>query len=218
MRYLFLFFLFIFPKEIISLQFCEAQLPSDCEQITSSQHFLRDKSPWIAIIGGCYTSQENYSQAETAAYLLAKQGYAIMTGSGLGIMEAANRGAVMAGGMSLGIILPEENLNDYIPETNCYQVAHICHRLHILLTGSSGCLAFPGGFGTLNEVCFAIDQFQYISPCPPIILIGEEFWRPLIHWMQNLYSYKRLHNIFLVNSSEEAVKVITEYFQEDSSH
>lgn len=210
-RCLCLFFLLFFSKDTF-LQ-CESQLSCDCEQITSSSLFLSDKPPWIAIIGGCYTSAESYSQAQAAGYLLAQHGYAVMTGSGPGIMEAANLGATIAGGVSLGIILPNEELNNYIPFTNYYQVSSVCHRLHIMLAGSSGCLAFPGGLGTLNEVCFAIDQFQYKTPPPPIIFIGEQFWRPLVLWMQNLYSYKNLHNLFLVDSSEEAVEIITSYYK-----
>ncbi|AHK63195.1 LOG family protein [Chlamydia avium] len=197
----------------ISAQSQEIPPSFECDQITSFKQFLSNKPPWIAIIGGCYPSEENYSQAQIAGYLLAKNGYAIMTGSGPGIMEAANRGALIAGGISLGIILPNEKLNEYIPLTNYYEVSSICHRLHIMIACSSGCIAFPGGLGTLNEVCFAVDQFQYIPHHPPIILVGEEFWKPLIQWLQNLYNYKFLKNLFLVDSSEEAVQIITSYYE-----
>ncbi|WP_348664067.1 LOG family protein [Chlamydia vaughanii] len=184
----------------------------DCEQIVSAERFLNNKGPWIAVIGGFCPTEENYSQALKAGYLLAEQGYAVITGAGPGIMEAANAGAMLAGGTSLGIVLAGDELNNYIPEENYLQVSHICHRLHSMMILSSGCIAFPGGLGTMSELCFALDNFRYNEHCPPVVLVGKQFWNPLVTWMQNFYdSANYLKNLFLVDSAKEAVQIVTSY-------
>ncbi|MGI9261955.1 MAG: LOG family protein, partial [Woeseiaceae bacterium] len=105
----------------------------------------------------------------------------LMTGGGPGIMEAANRGAFEAGAKSIGlnITLPHEQYpNPYISEDLCFSVRYFAIRkLHFLLRASA-LVAFPGGYGTLDEVFEMLNliQSRKIKPLP-VILVGERFWR-----------------------------------------
>lgn len=111
---------------------------------------------------------------------LANEGYAVVTGGGNGIMEAANRGAYEAGGASLGfnILLPHEQaLNEYT--TDNFQFNHFFGRKVAMTLDSSAFIYFPGGFGTFDELfeILALQQTYKIERTP-IILVGSDFWRP----------------------------------------
>lgn len=118
----------------------------------------------------------------------AKAGYAVITGGGNGIMEAANRGAYEAGGASLGfnIVLPQEQeLNDYT--TDSFQFQHFFGRKVSLTLYGSGFIFMPGGYGTLDELfeILSLKQTAKIPPVP-IILFGSDFWKPLEKLMRDL--------------------------------
>lgn len=129
-----------------------------------------------------------YSVAREFAALVAKSGegpddprVTIMTGGGPGIMESANRGAFDVGAKSIGlnIMLPHEQApNSYVSEELAFSVHYFAIRkLHFLLRARA-LVAFPGGFGTLDEVfeTLTLIQTKTIEPLP-VILVGEEFWR-----------------------------------------
>lgn len=131
-------------------------------------------------------------QVTTSAYemaaVLAKHGYAVVTGGGLGVMEAANRGAYDAGGDSIGfnILLPHEQaLNDYT--TDSFQFEHFFGRKVSMTLDASGFIYFAGGFGTFDELfeILALMQTQKI-PKAPIVLFGSEFWNPVDRLIQDL--------------------------------
>nr|WP_232500671.1 LOG family protein [Chlamydia felis] len=197
-----------------AVQDWDAQHIHDCEQIISSTQFHSDYGPWVVVVGGCSPTDENYKKAQHAGLLLAMNGYSVVTGSGPGIMEAANSGTVLAGGISLGFILKGEDLNEYIPEGNYLQVSHISHRLEGMIGNSSGCIAFPGGLGTLDEVVFALDNFRYQAVPRPVVLVGFRFWGTLVEWMKNLhYTHTCPQNLYLVDSEEEAVEIIFSHYR-----
>ncbi len=111
---------------------------------------------------------------------LSREGYAVITGGGNGVMEAANRGAYEAGGDSLGfnITLPfEQKLNDYT--TDNFQFLHFFGRKVAMTLDSSAFIYYPGGFGTFDELfeILALVQTRKIERVP-IILVGSDFWRP----------------------------------------
>jgi len=112
--------------------------------------------------------------------------YVIVTGGGPGIMEAANRGAYEIGAESIGfnITLPhEQSPNQYITPDLCFQFHYFAIRKMHFLLRAKGLVAFPGGFGTMDELFEALTlvQTQKITPLP-IVLMGREFWEEVIDW------------------------------------
>lgn len=111
---------------------------------------------------------------------MTREGYAVITGGGAGIMEAANRGAYEAGGVSIGfnILLPHEQaLNPYTTEN--FQFQHFFGRKVAMTLDSSAFIYLPGGFGTFDELfeILALIQTKKIDPTP-VVLVGSDFWRP----------------------------------------
>jgi uncharacterized protein (TIGR00730 family) len=118
---------------------------------------------------------------------LARRGFAVMTGGGPGIMEAANRGAREAGGRSIGcnIELPrEQQPNPYLDHFVTFR--HFYVRKVMLVKYSYAFIALPGGFGTLDEI-FEIATLVQTGKVRefPIVLIGREYWRPLVEFVRN---------------------------------
>jgi len=138
---------------------------------------------------GSARARENdpmYHAARDLAQRLARAGFAIITGGGPGIMEAANRGAHEAGGLSIGcnIELPHEQaINRYVNISVNFR--YFFCRKTMFMKYAEGFVLFPGGFGTLDEFFEAITliQTRKISRFP-IILFGSEYWKGLIDWMR----------------------------------
>lgn len=159
-----------------------------------------------------------YKEARELGLMLAKNKYGVITGGGPGIMEAANRGASEGGGESIGlnIQLPyEQRINPWVKKGIGFH--YFFSRKVMLAYASQAYVYFPGGFGTLDESfeLATLIQTKKISQKIPIILIGKEFWTPLIKWMgEYLYEkHQLIHKedlaIFsIVNSAEEAFAII----------
>lgn len=137
----------------------------------------------VTIFGSARKPQDDAVTAATyeLSKRLAHDGYAVVTGGGHGVMEAANHGAYDAGGVSIGlnILLPsEQSLNQYTTEN--FQFEHFFGRKVAMTLDASAYLFFPGGFGTLDELfeILALQQTKKI-PRAPIILVGKDFWKPL---------------------------------------
>jgi uncharacterized protein (TIGR00730 family) len=142
----------------------------------------------VTIFGSARLRQDNpyYSKATELAAKLAEHGYAVITGGGPGVMEAANKGAFEAGGRSIGmnIDLPfEQRSNGYL--TDDIRFRYFFVRKVMLVKYSTAFVVFPGGFGTLDELFEAITlvQTKKIKPFP-IYLIGMEFWQGLVEWLE----------------------------------
>jgi len=139
--------------------------------------------PCVTVFGSARFEEghEYYELARQAGRALAEAGFAVMTGGGPGIMEAANRGAKEAGGLSLGcnIQLPEEQQeNPYLDRF--VEFDHFFVRKVMLLKYSSGFIVMPGGFGTLDEVFETITLMQTGKiERFPVIAMGTKFWMPL---------------------------------------
>ena len=143
--------------------------------------------PAVSIFGSARTHPDDsdYEKAEKTAAKLAKAGYAVVTGGGGGIMEAANKGASEAGGVSVGlnINLPaEQKPNKYIGTYLDFRYFFV--RKVMFVKYSVAFVIFPGGFGTLDEFFESIGLIQTHKIKPfPVILVGKEYWKGLKDWM-----------------------------------
>lgn len=143
----------------------------------------------IAIFGSARTKQEDeyYKAAQETAALLARAGFAVITGGGPGIMEAANRGAFEAGGLSIGcnIELPfEQSSNAYLTRSVTFHYFFV--RKLMFVKYSLGFIIFPGGFGTLDELFEALTLIQTKKIRNfPVVLFGGDYWNGLLNWMRD---------------------------------
>lgn len=166
-------------------------------------------------------SDQWYKEAEKLGRLLAKNGYAVITGGGPGIMEAANKGAYTSGGISVGlnIELPHEQIpNKYISHLVSFRYFFV--RKVMFVKYAKAFVVFPGGFGTLDEFSEAITliQTQRVEKFP-VILVGSHYWQGLIRWMeecllQNGYIDRKDMQIFrITDKSEDVIKVIKNFYR-----
>ena len=149
-------------------------------------HFV---GPCVTVFGSARFGDGHpyYRLGREVGELLARAGFTVMTGGGPGLMEAANRGAREAGGRSVGcnIELPrEQRPNAYLDHWVTFE--HFFVRKVMLVKYSHAFIALPGGFGTLDEVfeTATLIQTQKIQEFP-LVLIGTDFWRPLIDFLEN---------------------------------
>lgn len=149
---------------------------------------LSDCGPAITIFGSARTREEHedYQQALALGNVMAKSGITVITGGGPGIMAAANRGALEAGGKSVGlnITLPmEQKPNKYISKLVSFKYFFV--RKVMLVKYSMAFVVFPGGFGTLDEMFEALTLIQTDKIRPfPIILYGRHYWQGLFAWLR----------------------------------
>ncbi len=144
----------------------------------------------VSVFGSARTLpvSAEYACAEQIGAGLAKAGYAVITGGGPGIMEAANKGASKAGGVSvgLGIELPlEQGLNDYVEIGLEFRYFFV--RKTVFVKYSQAFVVLPGGFGTLDELFEAVTLVQTGKITRfPIVLVGSDYWKGLIGWINDV--------------------------------
>ena len=143
----------------------------------------------VSIFGSARTHPDDpqYFAAQEVARLLAEAGFAIITGAGPGIMEAANKGAKMGGGASIGcnIELPfEQGSNPYVDTLINFRYFFV--RKTMFIKYSNAFIIFPGGFGTLDEAFEALTLIQTGKIYQfPVIMFGRHYWAGLIRWIQS---------------------------------
>ena len=177
----------------------------------------------VTIFGSARTHPDDpqYAQAVEVARLLAEAGFAIITGAGPGIMEAANKGAKLAGGRSIGcnIELPfEQGANPYVDTVINFRYFFV--RKTMFIKYSNAFIIFPGGFGTLDEAFEALTLIQTgkISQFP-VILFGRHYWAGLIRWLQTRVLGERkissgdLDLMLLTDDPEEACSAVVAAYQ-----
>lgn len=175
----------------------------------------------VSIFGSARSlpDEQCYKDAEKTAFLLAKKGYAVITGGGGGIMEAANKGASGAKGTSVGlnIELPHEQKPN--PYANIQMgFRYFFARKVMFVKYASAFVVFPGGFGTMDEMFEALTliQTQKIKPFP-VILYDRDYWKGLIEWIKEKLLKSALispgdEKLFhLVSTPEETVETILQH-------
>lgn len=145
--------------------------------------------PAVTIYGSARTSRDDpyYKMTEKIAGELAKLDYGVITGGGPGIMEAANKGAFEAGGVSIGLNISLPHEQDPNPYTNFpLNFKYFFVRKVMLMKYSSGFICMPGGFGSLDELFESLTLIQTDRVRPfPIALVGSEFWSGLVEWIED---------------------------------
>ena len=181
---------------------------------------MSKQGPLVTIFGSARTppTDKYYKDAEQLAKILVDRGYGILTGGGPGIMEAGNKGAYEAGGISVGlnIELPmEQKPNPF--QTTGVDFRYFFIRKVCFLKYSVAVVAYPGGFGTIDEFSEAITLIQTDKVNKiPVVLVGTQFWTPFIDWfkqtllLDNKISEKDLDLFKLVDSAQEAHDYIIE--------
>jgi uncharacterized protein (TIGR00730 family) len=177
-----------------------------------SLHFA---GPCVTVFGSARFKEDHafYHLAREVGSLLARKGFTVMTGGGPGIMEAANRGAKDAGGVSIGcnIELPtEQRPNPYLDRWITFR--HFYVRKVMLVKYSYAFIAMPGGFGTLDEIfeTATLIQTGKIQNFP-LVLFGREFWQPLVDFMNERLIVRQtvdpedVRRLFITDSPQEAV-------------
>lgn len=182
--------------------------------------------PCVSIFGSARTKSDHkyYKLAEEVAFKISKAGYGVISGGGPGIMEAANKGAHLGGGASVGlnIDLPfEQHFNAYIDSDKNLQFDYFFVRKVMFVKYSQGFVVMPGGFGTLDELFEAMTLIQTKKIGKfPIILVGTAFWKGLIDWIENVLrdeyaniSPEDMNLIKIVDTSDEVVEIIDSFYK-----
>lgn len=176
----------------------EGKLDGVVAEFDSAFEILEKYPHTVTMFGSARLAEEHpsYRQAVAIAERLASEGYAVVTGGGGGIMEAANRGAYQAGGASIGfnIRLPhEQHLNQFTTEHFTFE--HFFARKVCLTLDAHAYIYYAGGYGTMDELFEIMTLIQTGDiPKAPIILVGEDFWRPLADFFKQTLD-KTYHTI-----------------------
>jgi len=160
-----------------------------------------------------------YELARETARLFAEAGWAVVTGGGPGVMEAANRGAYEAGGVSVGfnIHLPhEQGMNPYVQIGQTFE--HFYARKVMLVKAAEGFVLFPGGFGTLDELfeALTLEQTDKVFDFP-IVLFDSTYWRGLLDFIdgtvlaQGMISPEDQKLLFCTDDPAEAVRLVLDF-------
>lgn len=183
--------------------------------------FITDYKNTVSIAGSARFTEDNkwYQVARELGVLLAKQKIGVVTGGGPGIMEGGNRGAYEAGGESIGINIKlpfEQRTNPYITKSQSFYYFFI--RKVMLFYTAEAYVCFPGGFGTLDEffeLITLIQTHKIDREGVPLILMGKEFWTPLLQYINDTVyeKYKAIDKedmglYHLVDTAQEAFDII----------
>jgi uncharacterized protein (TIGR00730 family) len=182
----------------------------------------------VAFFGSARTGPDDpmYQAAQETARLLATEGYDIVTGAGPGIMEAANKGAKLGGGRSIGcnIVLPfEQGTNPYVDTVVNFRYFFV--RKTMFVKYSNAYVIFPGGFGTLDELFEALTLIQTgkINQFP-VVLFGRHYWAGLVRWLgaralgERKISPGDMDLVLLTDDPGEAAAAVIAAFESNGAH
>ena len=179
--------------------------------------------PAVTIFGSARVVEGHraYEEARGVGRRFAEGGFTVVTGGGPGVMEAANRGAREAGGLSVGfnIVLPhEQESNPYLDVEVVFE--HFYVRKTMFVKAAEGFVIFPGGFGTLDELFEAMTLIQTGKILDfPVVLFDSGYWRGLLEWIrapllaEGMISPEDWDNLHVTDDPEEAVHRVVECYE-----
>jgi uncharacterized protein (TIGR00730 family) len=179
--------------------------------------------PGVTIFGSARIGEEHevYELARETGRLFAASGFAVVTGGGPGVMEAANRGARDGGGISVGfnIELPQEQrANAFLDVELTFN--HLYARKTMLVKAAEGFVLFPGGFGTLDELFEALTLIQTGKVLHfPVVLVGREYWSGLLEWIEGVVLAEEMISpddeelLFVTDEPADAVRIVLECYE-----
>lgn len=199
--------------------FSSRRLIKIMNEFVNGYKFIRHYKKAVSIFGSARNSLDKkvYADARKLGHDLAKAGFAVITGGGPGIMQAANEGALKFGGESVGlnIQLPfEQRINPYVNESTSFH--YFFTRKVMLASVSQVYVFFPGGFGTMDELFEMLTLIQTKKVAPiKVILVNKRFWNPMLRWMEKtIYEHNKaisksdLNLFHVVADANEAMGLI----------
>jgi uncharacterized protein (TIGR00730 family) len=179
--------------------------------------------PAVTMFGSARVGEDSapYREARSVARRFAEAGWAVITGGGPGVMEAANRGAQEGGGLSVGfnIRLPhEQRSNPYVDIA--YTFDHFYARKVCFVKPAEGFVIFPGGFGTLDELYEALTLIQTGKVLHfPVVLFDRDYWRKMLDWIRaelladGMISPDDLELLYATDDGDEAVRIVLDCYE-----
>jgi uncharacterized protein (TIGR00730 family) len=215
-------------EDVRILERCDPDVDKHVAMIAAEfrEGFLAVESigaPGVTVFGSARTMRDEpmYEVAREFGRLAVAAGFAVVTGGGPGVMEAANRGAQEAGGVSVGfnIQLPhEQELNAYCDIGVTFR--HFYARKTMLVKAAEGFVLCPGGFGTLDEMFEALTLIQTGKVLHfPVVLVDREYWRGLLGWIEQgplaegMISPEDEELLFVTDDPAEAVQIVLDCYE-----
>ncbi|MEY3419756.1 MAG: hypothetical protein RIR48_32 [Bacteroidota bacterium] len=194
-------------------------------ELVDGFEILNKLDPCVSIFGSARSKPDDhyYKLATDIAAKCTEEGFGVITGGGPGIMEAANKGAYLSGGLSVGlnIDLPFEQFNNpYIDPSRILHHRYFFVRKVMFVKYAQAFIVCPGGFGTLDELfeVLTLIQTNKISRVP-VILVGTEYWTGLKQWIQDIMlsqanniSAKDLDLLLITDDPTEVVSIIRNFY------
>ena len=189
---------------------------------------LIEVGPSISIFGSARTKPNDnyYKKTVEISSMISEMGFGVISGAGPGIMEAANKGAKLAKGKSIGlrINLPfEQFTNEYVDDEYLLKFDYFFVRKLMFQKYSQGFIVMPGGYGTLDELFNALTLIQTKkSKLFPIILVGKKHYGPLFDWIKDTLAENKLISpedidlINLVEEKEEVKKILSDFYEKNN--
>ena len=189
---------------------------------------LIEVGPSISIFGSARTKPNDnyYKKTVEISSMISEMGFGVISGAGPGIMEAANKGAKLAKGKSIGlrINLPfEQFTNEYVDDEYLLKFDYFFIRKLMFQKYSQGFIVMPGGYGTLDELFNALTLIQTKkSKLFPIILVGKKHYGPLFDWIKDTLAENKLISpedidlINLVEEKEEVKKILSDFYEKNN--
>jgi uncharacterized protein (TIGR00730 family) len=219
-------------RRILSADTSDEDLREDADRIANEffEGFTAVEQvdrPAVSIFGSARVrdSHPAYTAARDVGRRFAVRGFAVVTGGGGGVMEAANRGAKEGGGLSVGfnIELPhDQRLNEYVDIGLSFR--HFYARKTMFVKAAEGFVIFPGGFGTLDELFESLTLIQtgkvFHFPC---VLFDRDYWRGLVDWIHERLLAERMispddeHLLFLTDEPAEAVSIVVDAYEQQTA-